>query len=205
MARRLMIVLLVLIAFGGGWVSALIVPSAFGGRIPSDWFDMSASATSNGSAPDTSPSKVVSYSFDAFAKADIPLPEIKAVKGSAKFVTDESSPIRLGYKTSVEIEALDLAKVPEKYQIKKKINIGGGKAITQLPIDQVTYEATFSFALKDRDGFTLLELLSASHTIRSGKINTFQALATEPIAAGIASRTAQVILGLNIMKCVTCE
>jgi len=79
------------VAFGAGWAVALVVPIVFGWRVPSDWFQMNASATSKGFVPDASASKAVTYAFDAFARADIPLPEIKAVNGVAKFVADSST------------------------------------------------------------------------------------------------------------------
>jgi len=105
----------------------------------------------------------------------------------------------------VEIAPLDVSKIPAKYRKKKPIDIGHGKTITELPVDQVSYEVRFDFELKDKDGFTLLELPSAVHTIESGKVNTFQALAPDAVPIGIASRTTQVVFGLGIMKCVTCE
>lgn len=207
MTHRLTIVLALLIAFGAGWTAALIAPSVFGQRVSSDWFDMHSSVTSKGFVPAASVSKAVAYSFDAFAKSDIPLPEVKAVKGTAKFVIDTSaSPsMRLGYRTTVEIATLDLSKIPVKYRKEKRIDVGGGKTITQLPIDQVTYEATFNFVLMDKDGFTLLEIPSASHTVESGKVNSFQSLAPEPIPVRLASQTARILLSLHIIKCVTCE
>ena len=196
--HRVQLIVALVLAFGAGWIAASVVPEFLAPRVKSDWFEMTRAAALKG----------ITYSLEAFAKADIPLPEINEVSGTGKFVTNgsgRSSSIHFGYKTSVKIAPLDVSKIPAKYRKEKSVDIGRGKTITQLPVDQVSYEAKFDFVLKDKDGFTLLELPSAVHTIESGKVNTFQALAPDAVPIGIASRVTQVVLDMTIMKCVTCD
>ncbi len=139
--------------------------------------------------------------------SDIRLPDVK-ISGAAKFVDDGAvrpSSIRFGYKIAVDVAPLDLSKVPETYRKEKPIDIGGGKKITELPIEQVTYEVRFDFTLKDKDGFTLAEPKSEPHDIESGKMNYFQGFSTEAVPIGIASKTVIMLFEMNVVKCLTCD
>jgi len=148
-------------------------------------------------------------SVEVVAKSDLPEPEIRQITGQAKFVDNQDQgtnhTVRLGYKITVDVAPLDLAKVPEKYLKEKPIDIGGGKTLTQLPIKQSTHQIRFDFTLKDRDGFKLIELRSDPEYLESGRANQFQRVLSEPVPGPLALRTAAIVSSLTIEKCVTCE
>lgn len=196
--NRLHLVIGLCLAIVAGVIAVLLVPALSSPQFPSDWFDLTPPQGKAG----------ITYSTKAFAESDISLPNVRAMKGSAKFVEDGSdhpTSVRLGYKLTVEIAPLDLTKVPDKYKKEKLIDLGRGRKITQLPIDQVTYEAIFEFTLKDKDGFTLLELKSDPQSVQSGITNFFQSFAPGNISAGVASRTFKIFLSMNVTRCFTCE
>ena len=64
------------------------------------------------------------------------------------------------------------------------------------------YQARFYFTLKDEDGFVMLKLTSEGHSIEPGKANSFQDLVGDTIPIKIASRTTEVILNIDIRKCL---
>jgi len=70
--------------------------------------------------------------------------------------------------------------------------MSAAETITQLPIEQGTYEATFNFVLKDKDGFTLVEIPSAT-THWNLASQYLSALQPSRYLLALASRTAQVI------------
>ena len=138
--------------------------------------------------------------------SDLPVPPITSIQGRAKFIDlGASNNVRLGYKIIVIAGALDKSKIPQKYLVAKPIDVGDGKIITQLPIEETDHEVHFTFVLKDQDGFKLLELQSEPHNLQSGKSNTFQGMATSAIPISIASRAHAITYQMSIDKCSTCE
>lgn len=146
-----------------------------------------------------------SFSLDV-ATSDLPIPPIQSLGGRAKFIGQgSSSNVRLGYKILAVTGDLDRSKIPSKYLRSKPVDLGDGKTITQLPIRQSNHEAHFTFVLKDKDGFKLLELRSEQHDLQSNKSNTFQGMATPVVDKSVASRTQEITYSLSIDKCITCE
>jgi hypothetical protein len=149
--------------------------------------------------------KGISYSTEAILKSDIPLPDIKHFGGKTKFVPHlGAKTYRLGYVIDLSLASLDLTKVPAKYLKDKPVAIDG-VSITQLGIRQVSYEIRLNFTLRDKDGFTLLEIQSDPHTIESGKKNEFQSLARTPVPSEVAARVASIFVHLGVEKCITCQ
>ena len=163
-------------------------------RISSDWFKLAKL-----------PSPVVESTEVAF-KADIPLPEVKEISGTAKFLPESNSnnSYQLGYLVHVVVPPLDLKKVPEKYLKDKPTEIEGVKVVRP-PIKEVYYEVRLSFALKDKDGFTIAELISSPETVTSGKDNKLQNFASKRVGNEVAARTKAIFVQLQIEKCNTCE
>lgn len=148
----------------------------------------------------------VSYSTKALFGADIPFPYIKEITGKTKFIErlNDKANVNLGYLVNITQENMDKSKVPEKYLKQKPVTIEG-QTVTQEPIDEVTYEVVFSFVLKDKDGFELLEVTSKPETIYSGKRNKLQGVAEQQIPNGIAARVSQAQMKTQVIKCITCE
>lgn len=164
-------------------------------RVPPDWIELSKPHDGKG----------ITYSTEAIFKSDIPLPDVKQFSGKAKFVpTPSAGAYGLGYVIDVSIPSLDLTKVPEKY-IKDKPVVIDGVSTTRLGIKQVHYEIRLNFTLRDKDGFTLLEVQSDPHTIESGRSNQLQSLAKPQVPSEVASRVASIVVQLGVEKCVTCQ
>lgn len=144
---------------------------------------------------------------EALFNSDIPLPEIKKISGKSKFVKVTSSSnndLNLGYIISVDIDKLDLKKIPAKYKIEKKEKYKAGD-FTVLPIEEAVYEISFEFALKDKDGFEIMKLKSPPHSLYSGKVNSFQDTVKQSISSSIADRVTNVVMNMTIEKCETCQ
>jgi hypothetical protein len=143
--------------------------------------------------------------------ADMPDPDVRKTAGQFKFVdsTDQSArhTLRLGYKIEVDVAPLDLSKVPKRFLQEKRIDLGGGKSVIQLPLPQSTPtdEVRFEFLLQDRDGFTLMKLSGDPETLWTGKSNGFQRLVKEPVPGAVARRTSSVVESMTIEKCLPCE
>ncbi|MCX5814360.1 MAG: hypothetical protein NT178_17720 [Proteobacteria bacterium] len=154
------------------------------------------------------PGKGYGYSSEALFGSDIRLPEIRKLSGKCKFLSaspkSRNEELNLGYVVSVDVEKLDLQRVPQKYKVEKKEKYKSGEW-TVPPIDEVVYSVTFAFTLKDKDGFILLELKSPSHSIYSGKVNVFQSVVEKPILPAIAERVANITLSMMVEKCETCN
>jgi len=147
------------------------------------------------------------FTSEALFNSDIPLPEIKKLSGKSKFIkapNATSDELNLGYVISVDIDKLDLQKIPEKYKVERKEQHKAGE-FTVLPIEDAVYEISFDFALKDKDGFEILELKSPSHNLYTGKMNSFQDSVKQTISSAIADRVANIGLHMTIEKCETCR
>ena len=98
------------------------------------------------------------FTSDALFNSDIALPEIKKLSGKSKFIKapqSGSNELTLGYIVSVDVDKLDLQKVPQKYKVGKKEKYKAGEFAVQ-PIEAVVYEVTFEFVLKDKDDFEII-------------------------------------------------
>ena len=143
------------------------------------------------------------FSSEALLDADINLPDIKALKGKAKFI-DEPGRIRFGYLITVAVEKLDPTKVPKKYRKEREVNAKGGK-FTIAPSEQVTYQIHYEFTFRDKDNFVIFSIKSPHGNLTSGKDNQFQGIAEEAIPHDIATRISDIVFTMSIDKCVTCE
>ena len=142
--------------------------------------------------------------------ADLPEPDVRRIVGQFKFVDSAEQAgdhaVRFGYKIEVDVAPLDLGKVPKRFLEEKRIDLGGGKSITQLPLTQSTAadQVRFEFLLKDRDGFTLMKLSGPPETLWTGRGNAFQRLLTEPVPENVARRTAAAVESMTVEKCLPC-
>jgi len=144
---------------------------------------------------------------EALLDSDIPIPEIRKLSGKGKFIKAlqaSSDDVVLGYVISVDIDKLDLEKLPQKYKVEKKEQYKAGE-ITVLPIEDAVYAISFEFSLNDKDGFELMKLESPSHWLYTGKVNDFQNTVKQAVAAPTAVRVASIGLYMTIEKCVTCR
>ncbi len=147
------------------------------------------------------------FTSDALFNSDIPLPEIKKLSGKSKFIkaTDASAnELTFGYIISVDIDKLNLQKLPEKYKVEQKEQYKAGE-FTIPPIKEAVFEIYFEFIFKDKDGFEILKLNSPHHNLFTGKINSFQDTAKQTISSTIADRVAEIAMNMTIEKCVTCK
>lgn len=146
------------------------------------------------------------FTSDALFNSDIPFPEIKKLSGKTKFIKPSqyrSDELNLGYVISVDVDKLDLQKVPQKYKVERKEQYKAGE-FTVSPIEEVIYEISFEFVLKDRDGFEIIKLKSPSHNLYSGKINTFQDVVKQSISQTIVHRVSNIVLHMTVEKCEIC-
>jgi hypothetical protein len=168
---------------------------AVSSRVTTDWIELSKPHDGKG----------ITYSTEAIFKSDIRLPDVKHFGGKAKFVPNPSSgAYSLGYLIDVSITSLDLDKVPKKY-LKDKPEVIDGVSTMRLGIEQVHYVIRLRFTLRDKDGFTLLEVQSDAHTIESGKSNELQNLAKPQVPSEVAANVASILVQLGVEKCVTCQ
>ncbi len=183
-------ILAIVVAFLVGLLTALLLVSLTG-KPNTDWLKVSVEPKTFG----------VGYTSEAIFGSDIPLPLIKEISGKTKFIedTNDTSTVKLGYLVIVTVDKLDKSKVPEKY-LKQKPTIIEGRKILQEPIDEVVYEVVFSFILKDKDGFDLIEVVSKPETIFSGKKNEFQSIVQQQIPVSSASRSSQILLKTKLTK-----
>jgi len=147
------------------------------------------------------------FTTEALFNSDIPLPEIKRISGKSKFLKTQKSgtdEMNLGYVVSIDVEKLDLEKVPQKYKTERKEKYKAGE-FTVPPIEELVYEVSFEFELRDKDGFELVKLQSPSHSLYSGKANQFQGIAKQPILQATAERVVNIVLHMTVEKCETCR
>ena len=149
----------------------------------------------------------ISYLTEAMFGTDIQLPDVTTMKGKAKFIEEISERndfVKLGYLIEIEVASLDLEKIPKKYK-EEKVEIIRGDKFTILPIEQVVYEISFVFSMKDTDGFVLGKVESKKHDIYSDKINRFQDIVSDDIPIKIANRIKTIVYHMVVRKCVTCD
>jgi len=147
------------------------------------------------------------FTSDALFNSDIALPEIKKLSGKSKFIKapqSGSNELTLGYIVPVDVDKLDLQKVPQKYKVEKTEKYKAGE-FSVPPIEAVVYEVTFEFVLKDKDDFEIIKLKSPSHSLCSGQVNRFQDIAKPSTTQDIARRVSNIILSMSVEKCETCK
>lgn len=139
--------------------------------------------------------------------SDLPMANVKSVSGKAKFVDDigPGQTTELGYIINVDMDTLDMSKVPQRYKEEKKAVIEGFETTTSA-ISQAYYDIQFDFDLKDEDGFVLKTLHSQGlPSLVSGTNNLFQAKVGEPVGYETAVKTHDILVRPSIVKCHTCE
>lgn len=167
-------------------------------KLPDTWFEV-PNVLANGEKGS------VGYSSAAIFGVEIPLPELKSISSKAKFFDSRSGKknAELGYIVSIDVEKLDISKLPEKYLKDRPVPNSTTWVIP--PLEQVIYEIHMEFILFDKDGFQLAHLSGPKHSIESGKINTFQDVVLKPISYEIAKRTTSIQPKVSIEKCLSCE
>lgn len=196
------------VVFGAGAGIALLMSSGiFGPRIPGGWFTLQAPTKESvppGYSISGDNSFSVSFSDQTLFESDIAAPEVKGIAGRAKFLSRWSNKkaIPLGYVVTVTVAALDKKNLPDKY---KKDRILSSKVgpITELPLNEATYEFHFVFRFLDRDGFELLTSNSPQHWIHSGDINHIQAQTSSVVSPAVASQTYAITVHMAVEKCVS--
>jgi hypothetical protein len=194
------------IGFSLGLISAFF---ALKPAVPEKWFILTPETPDigapKGSAVDVSGKVPVSYTNAVFIDSDIPAIGVKSISGKAKFIShaltvDGRCPI--GYIIEVVAQPIDKAKLPEKYRKEKVIQTKGGP-LTELPIEQATYEVDFTFHLLDRDGFELTAVQSKEHDIESGTTTEIQSQTEPMVSLKMASLTNSVAVDMLVKKCLT--
>jgi hypothetical protein len=135
-------------------------------------------------------------------------------QGEGKFIEqDPPGKFSLGYKFSISLDDIDKSQLSEEYLREKNIDIGGGKVITRLPAQQFDYDIKFLFKLKDKDGFTILEMEGENHDLavavsgtKYGNTSTsFQGVSPRSISASTAARVKSITYKLWVDKCINCN
>ena len=147
------------------------------------------------------------YTSEALFNSDIALPEIKKLSGKSKILSPielDGGEFHLGYIVSVDVEKLDSKNVPEKYKKEHKEKYKAGE-FTAMPIQEVVYQVTFEFTLKDKDGFELVKLVGPKHSLYSGKDNRVQDKVSQPILKTVAGRTKDIVFYMTVERCETCN
>ena len=147
----------------------------------------------------------VGYAADV-AFSDIPTPDINSFTGRAKFLeaVGPRQQTQFGYVININMGALDLARVPQRYKESKKEMINGYE-VTAEPIKQASYEIQFEFVLIDADGFVLKTLHGESlPALMSGTENLFQAMAAESVDYATAVKVHEIWVHPSLTKCYSC-
>lgn len=167
-------------------------------KLPDSWFE-TPDVLENGKKG------AVGYSSAAIFNVDIPLPKLKNISSKAKFFESRSDKMEaeLGYIVSIDIEKVDITKIPKKYLKEKTISNSPTWVIP--PLEQVIYEIQMEFILLDIDGFELAHLSGPKHSMESGKMNNFQDVTLQHISYKIARRTKSVQPKVSIQKCLSCD
>lgn len=144
---------------------------------------------------------------------DIPFPNAK-VDGKIKFIrsVDPDSYLarkyKVGYIVNVEVDSIDREKLPKDYEKPKKVLLNG-KVILFTPVPNMFYDAELEFSFLDKDGFTLSNVITRTHSIQSGidgkKSDNFIQDQAGDFHLDLINRIASVKLTLNVLKCTTCK
>ena len=195
----------------GVTIGALAVTRLMTPAFPSHWYTLvpatSGYSVPNGNSVDVGRRISVSYTSSVMFGADIPIPDITALSGQAKFLPDvspDSGPSAVGYVITVSFESLDRTNLPQKYKQERIVQTEHGP-VTLLPLDEATYEVYFDLRLLDRDEFELMTTYSPKHTIRSGKTSQIQGQTDSLITSKLAAQTDKISLHMTVVKCLSCR
>jgi hypothetical protein len=148
----------------------------------------------------------IAYSNTALFESDINLPEMTARHGSVKFVKKPGGQAyQLGYRLKLTVAALDVKSIPAKYRSAKTTKTPSGSEWTEGPLEQVVYDVTAEFELKDADSFVLQHVESKPFSVTSGQQNDVQELAMPPIQFDVVRRTKLVDFRVSVEKCLSCR
>jgi hypothetical protein len=137
---------------------------------------------------------------DKVVDVDFSLPKTKKPAGRIKFLNRDDR-IQLGYMLTLPVESKPTSSLPEKYTRLRTLPDG-----TQIgPPDQVEYEGTFEFTLKDADGFVLKKLSGPKEYLTAGSQNQLQGTAEETIPPSIVERTKIVMVDFSATDCIPCD
>lgn len=186
-------VLTILISMVVGSIATLLFLSYQTSTLTEDWYDLIDGE--------------VAFSTDALFSSDIRLPGVLEKNGRVKFLPTKgkSQSVKLGYKLSVTVDSLDKEKIPEKYRKTETIKAASGEEWKIQPLEEVVYEVTFEFALKDKDDFTLITVKTKPKSLTSGKTNQFQDITPQQIPIEIAKRAKAINFKISVDKCVSCK
>jgi hypothetical protein len=194
--RRSFLIFMGFAIFVAGAASGLLWSTHIEHRVNTEWQTVLVPEKTKG----------ISYSTQAIFSG-IPSPNVNRLTGAVKFVEGagaDSNESRIGYKIAADVAPLDLSKTDTKYLRSREVVVDG-RTLTMEPIKQVTYEVRFVFSLLDKDGFELLKVQSEPENLESGKINDFQAIASQPLRPEIAHQTASIVMRTEFQKCLTCD
>lgn len=137
---------------------------------------------------------------------DLYFPEYKK-NGKIKFLEDGKS-LNIGYLIDVNVESLDITKIPKKYLISKELIINGQK-ITQLPTSSVTFDISINFVLLDKDGFEIDSVKTQMIWIQSGSNGKPNKQILQGKVGNLTKekvkKVAKVKSQITFEKCVTCN
>jgi len=137
---------------------------------------------------------------DKVISVDFSLPDSKKPTGKIKFLNRDKG-IQLGYMLTLPIDPKPTKDLPAKYS--KPTKTASGWELE--PPDQLEYEGSFSFTLKDADGFVLAQLTGPQHYITAGSQNQVQGTVDEIIPPSIVKRTRIVVVDFTVIDCVPCD
>ena len=127
--------------------------------------------------------------------------------GKIKFLEDGKS-FNIGYLIDVNVESLDITKIPKKYLISKELIING-KKITELPTSLVTFEISIVFVLLDKDGFEIDSVKTQKIWIQSGRDGKPNKQILQGKVGNLTKekvkKVAKVKSQITFEKCVTCN
>lgn len=202
--RRVMmrkIALLVAVSAFSALVGATITYWAVSARnVPTGWIDAGPLLVKGDSA-------AVTFSNEVFTASDLPMPDIIELKVKARFLPtpdDRADATLFGYVAQLVSAPLDLARVPDRYKVKRTFETGRGPAVLN-PIEQSIHRAHMTFDLLDKDRFVLLTVEGQTHYIRSGAAETLQGLASGHVPVAVARRVAALQPRLIVDACESCR
>jgi hypothetical protein len=137
---------------------------------------------------------------------DLYFPDYKK-NGKIKFLEDGKG-LNIGYLIDVNVESLDISKIPKKYLIPKELVINGQK-ITQLPTSSVTFDISITFTLLDKDGFEVDSVKTQNISIQSGSngkpLKQILQGKVGNVTKEKVKKVAKVKSQITFEKCVTCN
>jgi len=159
-------------------------------RIPTRWFEFDSLKQ----ADSLKEQHLFSATPEAIFATDIPLPKIERVELKAKFKEPDllaSDHDHLDYVLKITVDKLDKKHVPEKYSLSR--------------LEEVTYSITYEIVFTAANGFDIYRTSAIKGEVQSGRTNTYQDIATDPIPFSIAMITKSFRPQITIIKCLSCD